>query len=170
MSVLGSHLRSAVRRATETPAHTTVSVSGLALGTGFLVLSRSALSVRLPLSGTAAEVAAGVSMVLGAVALMNHLLSAASENAEEAAVHRDCGATPSDIVARYLIEAWLTGLVGWALGLTVAGVALWGYGAFEGRWSPDLPVHASVAAACAVAIVSLLAGLYPAFKASARRP
>ena len=168
MSAVGAHFKIAVRRATESPAHTRVSVSGLALGTVLLILSRSALSGRLPLEGRTAEIAAGVSLTLGAVALMNYLLMAASENEKEAAAHRDCGATPSDIVARYLIEAWLTGAVGWVCGWTVSVMVLWGHHTFEGRWSPVVPVRAAIAAACAVGIVSLLAGLYPALKAASR--
>lgn len=168
MSVIGAHFKSAIRRTAGSPAHTVVSVSGLALGAALLILSRSALSERLPLAGRTAECVALVSMVLGAVALMNYLLMTASENEREAAAHRDCGATPSDIVARYLIEAWATGAIGWVCGLAAAAIVLWGYQTFEGRWSPGLPVRTAIASACAVGIVSLLAGLYPALKAAAR--
>ncbi|MEU2247059.1 ABC transporter permease [Streptomyces sp. NPDC019224] len=112
---------------------------------------------------------AGICLVIGTVGIANTTLVAVLERTAEIGVRRALGARARHITAQFLTESGalgaLGGLVGTSLGtLTVVGVAV------ARDWTPI--VHpATVAAAPLIGLATgLLAGLYPAWRASGIQP
>ena len=112
---------------------------------------------------------AGICLVIGTVGIANTTLVAVLERTAEIGVRRALGARARHITAQFLTESGalgaLGGLVGTSLGtLTVVGVAV------ARDWTPV--VHpATVAAAPLIGLATgLLAGLYPAWRASRIQP
>ncbi|MEU0742507.1 ABC transporter permease [Streptomyces sp. NPDC006134] len=114
-------------------------------------------------------VLAAICLVIGAVGIANTTLVAVLERTAEIGLRRALGARGRHITAQFLAESGvlgaLGGLVGTSIGvLTVVTVAL------VRDWTPV--VHpATVAAAPAIGLATgLLAGLYPAWRASRIQP
>jgi putative ABC transport system permease protein len=110
-----------------------------------------------------------VSLVVGGIGIMNIMLVSVTERTREIGVRMAVGAKPKNILAQFLVEALtlslMGGLIGVALGVTVAGLLARSF-----HWAmiirPDIVV-VSVASSAAVGIVF---GLYPAQKASRLDP
>ncbi|MFZ3467913.1 ABC transporter permease [Streptomyces sp. 4.24] len=114
-------------------------------------------------------VLAGICLVIGAVGIANTTLVAVLERTGEIGLRRALGARGRHITLQFLVESGalgaLGGLVGTSLGTaTVVGVAL------VRDWTPV--IHpATVAAAPLLGLVTgVLAGLYPAWRASRIEP
>ncbi|MFE9855271.1 ABC transporter permease [Streptomyces sp. NPDC005780] len=112
---------------------------------------------------------AGICLIIGAVGIANTTLVAVLERTGEIGLRRALGARARHITTQFLAESGalgaLGGLVGTSLGtVTVVAVAL------ARDWTPV--VHpATVAAAPLIGLVTgLLAGLYPAWRASRIQP
>ncbi|WP_240798998.1 ABC transporter permease [Streptomyces sp. A0958] len=112
---------------------------------------------------------AGICLVIGAVGIANTTLVSVLERTGEIGLRRALGARAGHITRQFLAESGalgaLGGLIGTSLGVvTVVGVAL------ARDWTPV--VHpATAAAAPAIGLVTgLLAGLYPAWRASRVQP
>jgi putative ABC transport system permease protein len=111
----------------------------------------------------------GISLVVGAVVIMNIMLVSVSERTREIGVRKSLGARRRDILWQFLIEAGTLsgagGLLGIALGVGLAGLVA--------AVSP-MPAHVSglsVALGLALGIgVGLVAGVYPAYRASRLDP
>jgi len=114
--------------------------------------------------------AVGVTAVaIGAVGIMNLLLVSVSERTRAIGVMRAVGATRRDVVGLFLAEAALIGLLGSAAGV-VAGVAA-GYAGVRLLAFPfRLPLRWLATAAAIGLTVSLLAGVYPAWRAARLDP
>ncbi|MGY5060891.1 ABC transporter permease [Streptomyces sp. 900105755] len=112
---------------------------------------------------------AGICLVIGAVGIANTTLVAVLERTGEIGLRRALGARARHITAQFLAESGtlgaLGGLVGTSLGvLTVVGVAL------ARHWTPVLhPGTVAVAPLVGLA-TGVLAGLYPAWRASRIEP
>lgn len=112
---------------------------------------------------------AGICLIIGAVGIANTTLVAVLERTGEIGLRRALGARARHITTQFLAESGalgaLGGLVGTSLGtVTVVAVAL------ARDWTPV--VHpATVAAAPLIGLVTgVLAGLYPAWRASRIQP
>jgi len=116
-----------------------------------------------------------VAVIVGGMAVINTMVMSVSERTREIGIKKAVGAEDSDILAEYVLEAALIGLIGGIMGVvlgggmaqvlnaTVAG-ALGGEGIF--KVTPRL-----VFAALAFALVlGMGAGLYPAWRAARLDP
>ena len=121
------------------------------------------------------SVVAGISLVVGGVGIMNIMLVSVTERTREIGIRKAIGATRSDILLQFFIEALLLcligGLIGLAIGVALAEVVihLW-----IKQLTPDL-VSFSWGPIIAVAIafsagVGVLFGTYPAVRASYLNP
>ncbi|MFF3258730.1 ABC transporter permease [Streptomyces sp. NPDC002932] len=112
---------------------------------------------------------AGICLIIGAVGIANTTLVSVLERTGEIGLRRALGARARHITLQFLAESGvlgaLGGLVGTSLGVvTVVGVAV------ARDWTPV--VHPATAAAAPVIglVTGVLAGLYPAWRASRVQP
>lgn len=111
----------------------------------------------------------GVSLIVGAVVIMNLMLVSVSERTREIGIRKSLGARRSDILLQFLIEAGTLSGLGGVLGI-VLGIGL---AALVSAVSP-MPARVSAGAiwlALFLGIgVGLMAGVYPAWRASRLDP
>ncbi|MGA5047383.1 ABC transporter permease [Streptomyces arboris] len=112
---------------------------------------------------------AGICLVIGAVGIANTTLVAVLERTGEIGLRRALGARGRHITLQFLAESGglgaLGGLVGTSLG-TVTVVAM----AYVRDWTPVIHPATVVAAPAIGLVTGLLAGLYPAWRASRIQP
>ncbi len=110
-----------------------------------------------------------VSLLVGAIGIANVTLVSVLERTGEIGLRRALGATRAHIASQFLFESAalgaLAGLIGTSLGiLTIVGVSA------SRQWTPVLDPWLPLAAPVLGAVIGLLAGTYPAWKASATEP
>ncbi len=124
------------------------------------------LKGRLVLFGTALP---AISLVVGAMVIMNIMLVAVAERTREIGVRKALGAKRSDILSQFLVEATTLSIIGAAIGIAL-GIAL---AQLIAALTP-LPAAVapwSIAAALVTgAGVGIAAGMYPASRASKLDP
>jgi putative ABC transport system permease protein len=112
----------------------------------------------------------GISLVVGAIGILTMMWISVNERTAEIGVARALGATPSQVLRLFLLEASILSLAGGALGVA-AGIGLAGALRLA---VPGLPIQTRwgyVAAALAMSLaVGLLSGVVPARRAAALDP
>lgn len=111
----------------------------------------------------------GVSLVVGAIGILNVMLASVSERRREVGIHRALGARRRQVVLLFLLESVLLALLGGMGGLVagaLASVAAARLAGFPAVLSP-MGVTAGLATSFAVGVA---AGLYPAVRASWMEP
>jgi putative ABC transport system permease protein len=112
---------------------------------------------------------AAVSLLVGGIGIMNIMLVSVTERTREIGVRKALGATRSNIMLQFLVEALvlclLGGLVGVALGAGGA-IAL----ARLANWNTFVSPQSVVVAVAFSAVVGILVGLWPARRASRLDP
>lgn len=113
---------------------------------------------------------AGISLVVGAIGIMNIMLVSVTERTREIGVRIAVGARRMDILNQFLTEASLISLIGGGLGLVFG----WAIANFLGEftqvlktYTPQSVILLSIAMAGMVGIVS---GIYPAIRAARLDP
>ena len=112
---------------------------------------------------------AGVALVVGAVGIANTTLVAVLERAGEIGLRRALGARPRHIGIQFLTESTALGLFGGLIGASLGVAAILAI-TIDRHWTALLDPRIVVAAPVAGAVVGLLAGLYPALRASVLEP
>jgi putative ABC transport system permease protein len=112
---------------------------------------------------------AGISLVVGAVGIANTTLVAVLERAGEIGLRRALGARPRHVGIQFLAESTALGLFGGLVGASL-GVAAVLAVTVEHRWTALLDPRIVLAAPIAGGVIGLLAGIYPALRASAMEP
>ena len=117
---------------------------------------------------------AGISLVVGGIGIMNIMLVSVTERTREIGIRKAVGASRSDILLQFIIEAVIVTLVGGIIGV-LAGVAAAriANGQDFGTGSPVATVVSplSIFAAFGVSVaIGLFFGIYPAFRASRLDP
>jgi putative ABC transport system permease protein len=114
-----------------------------------------------------------VSLLVAGVSITNTMLMAVIERRQEIGVLRSVGYTKADVVRIVLAEAALIGLIGAAVGVALAALAgAVANAVFLGdplAFSPTALAYLAGAALFGVG-TSLLAGVYPAWRAANERP
>jgi putative ABC transport system permease protein len=114
-------------------------------------------------------VIASVSLVVGGIGVMNIMLVSVTERTREIGIRMAVGATPGNVLAQFLLEAMALALVGGLIGIGL-GIAA----AFVLARFMEWPLSVSpfyVLLACGVsAVVGIVFGYYPAWKASRLDP
>ena len=112
---------------------------------------------------------AGISLLVGAIGVMNIMIVSVVERTREIGIRRAVGATSKDIGIQFIIEALTVSVVGGALGILLGGGVAIGAGGYQ---LMDQELNAvielwSIGLAAGVAVsVGVLSGGYPAFKAA----
>jgi putative ABC transport system permease protein len=112
---------------------------------------------------------AGIALIVGAVGIANTTLVAVLERAGEIGLRRALGARPRHIGIQFLAESTTLGLLGGLIGASLGVAAILGITIYR-HWTALLDPRIVLAAPAAGAIVGLLAGLYPALRASLLEP
>ncbi len=112
---------------------------------------------------------AAIALFVGAIGIANITLVAVLERTGEIGLRRALGARPVHIAAQFLGESTALGLGGGLVGASL-GVLTTLAVTVDHNWTAILDPRIVVAAPIAGAVVGLLAGLYPALRASAIEP
>lgn len=112
---------------------------------------------------------ASVSLVVGGIGVMNIMLVSVTERTREIGIRIAVGAHGKDVLRQFLIEAVilsaLSGIVGILVGVTVSRMLASGFG-----WPVLISTFWVVTAFAVSVIIGVLAGFYPAYKASQLDP
>ena len=112
---------------------------------------------------------AAISLLVGGIGIMNIMLASVTERTREIGIRRALGARRQDIISQFLVETVLLsgagGLLGVLLGVTIPFVVSYAAGmkTIITLWSPFLAFSIS-------ALVGIIFGLYPAFRAANMDP
>ncbi len=113
---------------------------------------------------------AGISLVVGAIGIMNIMLVSVTERTREIGVRIAVGARRFDILKQFLIEAGIISILGGALGV----VCGWAMANFLGEYTQVLKTYTPqsiVLIALAMAgFVGMISGIYPAIRAARLDP
>lgn len=111
----------------------------------------------------------GVSLLVGAIGIANVTLVSVLERVGEIGLRRAVGAARRHIAAQFLVESASMGFVGGIIGAAVGVLIIVGVSAVR-TWTPVLDSIYPLAAPIVGAVVGLIAGLYPAWRASRLEP
>ena len=110
-----------------------------------------------------------VFLVIGGVVIMNVMLATVTERTREIGIRKALGASRSDILLQFLIEAVVMSAMGGAIGVIIAyGVC--GLAKATTSVPMHVPISAVIIAELISAIVGIFVGVYPARKAAMLEP
>lgn len=112
---------------------------------------------------------AAVSLLVGGIGVTNLLLLSVTQRTREVGLRIALGARRRDIAAQFLLEAVVLSLIGGVLGIVI-GVAASGGLERIFHWSADVSPWAALAAMVAAMLLGIIAGVYPARRASELDP
>jgi putative ABC transport system permease protein len=110
-----------------------------------------------------------VSLLIGGLGIANTTLVSVVERTAEIGLRRALGAKRRQVAILFVTESTLTGLFGGVLGAAL-GVVLTVLVAFAKTWTPVLDGGLVVASPLVGAVIGLVAGLYPAWRAARTEP
>jgi putative ABC transport system permease protein len=119
---------------------------------------------------------AGISLLVGGVGIMNIMLVSVTERTREIGIRMAVGARPRDILRQFLIEAMLLsaigGVIGVALGMlgSVGLTFLINTVSSGAKWPLVISFPAAAVALVFSALVGIIFGYYPAYRASKLDP
>ncbi len=117
---------------------------------------------------------AALSLFVGGINIMNIMLVTVTERTREIGIRRALGATRSNILLQFLLEAALLsglgGLTGVLFGVGLLFVASHGLTAWLGSWTAYYPTWAIAAGLSSSTLTGLFFGLYPAWRAARMDP
>jgi len=112
---------------------------------------------------------ASVSLIVGGIGIMNIMLVSVTERTREIGIRMAVGARGRDILVQFLVEAVTLSAIGGLVGIGL-GVAASEIVANTTGWPTVTPVSWVGIASLSSALVGILSGFYPAWKASQLDP
>ncbi len=116
-----------------------------------------------------------ISLVVGGIGVMNIMLVSVSERTKEIGLRKAVGATESDILRQFLVEAIVLtgagGVIGTIIGFALSAIAAVILSQSLGvDWEMTFPISAAALGIGVSAAVGLIFGLYPARKGAKKSP
>ncbi|WP_406861423.1 ABC transporter permease [Streptomyces sp. HUAS MG47] len=111
----------------------------------------------------------GVALLVGGVGVGNTMVISVLERRPEIGLRRALGATKRQVRTQFVAESLLLSLIG-GLGGTVLGTLITAGYALSRDWPTVVPVWASAAGVGSTVVIGMIAGLYPAVRASRLAP
>ena len=112
---------------------------------------------------------ASVSLVVGGIGIMNIMLVSVTERTREIGIRMAVGARARDILVQFLIEAVTLSAVGGIIGVVLGVIATQIVAACT-HWPTVTPLIWVGAACVSSALIGIISGFYPAWKASRLDP
>lgn len=112
---------------------------------------------------------AGVALLVGGVGVANIMIISVLERRREIGVRRALGATRGQIRAQFLTESVMLAGLGGLLGVGIGALGALGYVLLQ-DWPFVVPVEAVLGGIAGAVVIGVLAGLYPAVRASRMPP
>jgi putative ABC transport system permease protein len=112
---------------------------------------------------------ASISLLVGGIGIMNIMLVSVTERTREIGIRLAIGARGSDVLAQFLVESIVMGMLGGAIGLATGYIGAKILGHFTGWDTVMSPLVMLIAVAFSGA-VGVFFGYYPARKAAALNP
>jgi putative ABC transport system permease protein len=112
---------------------------------------------------------ASVSLVVGGIGIMNIMLVSVTERTREIGIRMAVGARGRDILIQFLVEAVTLSAIGGLIGIGF-GVATSHIVANSTGWPTLTPVSWIGIASVSSALIGIVSGFYPAWKASKLDP
>lgn len=109
-----------------------------------------------------------ISLLVGAIVIMNIMLVAVTERTREIGIRKSLGARQGDILKQFLLESATLSVIGGIIGLILAELA--GFIISAMVIKTVIPWYAIVISIFVCALVGILAGLFPAWKAARLDP
>lgn len=109
-----------------------------------------------------------IALLVGAIVIMNIMLVSVTERTKEIGIRKSLGARQSDILKQFLYEAATLSAIGGLIGLILA--ELIGIVVSSLFLQTRIPWYAAVIAIGVSAVVGIIAGLFPAWKAARLDP
>ena len=114
---------------------------------------------------------AGIGLIVGGIGITNIMLASIVDRIREIGIRRAIGARPVDIFIQVVMEAFLLAVIGGVIGIGVALGMIWFLDVVAKVPTPPVLEPWAVLVSFAFALVTgLLAGIYPAWKASSLPP
>ncbi len=110
----------------------------------------------------------GIALLVGAIVIMNIMLVAVTERTKEIGIRKSLGARQGDILKQFLFEAATLSAIGGIVGLILA--ELLGFIITKFIFQTSIPLWSAFVAIGVSALVGIVAGLFPAWKAAKLDP
>ena len=123
----------------------------------------------LNIISTLVLVIASISIVVGGLGIMNIMLVAVTERTKEIGIRMAVGATRSDIIIQFMIEAIVLCVIGGGTGV-IFGAGIAAIACMILKWKFMLTLVIVLGALAVSTVIGLIFGIYPAWKASKLMP
>lgn len=110
----------------------------------------------------------GIALVVGAIVIMNIMLVAVTERTKEIGIRKSLGARQTDILRQFLFESATLSAIGGIIGLIIAEML--GLIISQFLIPTVIPWYAAVISIGVSALVGIVAGIFPAWKAARLDP
>lgn len=111
----------------------------------------------------------GVALLVGGLGIANVTLLSVMERRGEIGLRRALGASKKNIAGQFVVESVVIGMLGGLIGAAIGVFVVVGVSILK-DWTAILDVRMALGAAAMGGVIGLVAGLYPAMKASAIEP
>jgi ABC-type antimicrobial peptide transport system permease subunit len=112
---------------------------------------------------------ASISLIVGGIGIMNIMLVSVTERTREIGIRKTVGATNTQILRQFVIEALVMSLVGGIIGVAIAYGGAYGLGMFIG-FMPVVALYIIVIALVMALATGVIFGIAPAIKAARKNP
>ncbi|MFB6624091.1 ABC transporter permease [Streptomyces sp. NPDC056374] len=110
-----------------------------------------------------------VALLVGGVGVANTMVISVLERRQEIGLRRSLGATRNAIRLQFLTESLLLSALGGATGALLGAAATYGFARVQG-WTAVVPPWSLAGGLAATLLIGVIAGLYPAIRASRLHP